>query len=267
MKSEPILRVLNLGAGVQSSTMALMATAGEITPMPDLAIFADTGWEPKAVYQWLDWLEPRLGFPLRHVSAGNIKNAYTQNAMDGTFIGLPMFTERRGRRGSLRRQCTREFKIHPIERGIRDLFSSGRVPRSEWVEQWYGISIDEVHRMKQPRVSWSRGRWPLVDLRMTRRDCLNWMRSHGYPEPPRSACIGCPYHSDHEWRRMRDNDPEAWADAVQFDRLIRNGVRGTKWPCYLHQSLKPLDEVDLSTPEEHGQLSLFGNECEGMCGV
>jgi len=33
--------------------MALMAARGDITPMPDCAIFADTGWEPNAVYEWL----------------------------------------------------------------------------------------------------------------------------------------------------------------------------------------------------------------------
>lgn len=38
------LRALSLGAGVQSTTMALMAAHGEIGPMPDCAIFADTGW-------------------------------------------------------------------------------------------------------------------------------------------------------------------------------------------------------------------------------
>jgi hypothetical protein len=42
-----MLTVLSLGAGVQSSTMALMAAKGEIIPMPDCAIFADTGAEPK----------------------------------------------------------------------------------------------------------------------------------------------------------------------------------------------------------------------------
>lgn len=47
------LRILSLGAGVQSTTLALMAAHGEIGPMPDCAIFADTGWEPKAVYEHL----------------------------------------------------------------------------------------------------------------------------------------------------------------------------------------------------------------------
>ena len=50
------LRVLSLGAGVQSTTLALLAVRGEIGPMPDCAIFADTGWEPRAVYEHLTWL-------------------------------------------------------------------------------------------------------------------------------------------------------------------------------------------------------------------
>jgi len=60
------LRVLSLGAGVQSTTLALMAAHGEVGPMPDCAIFADTGWEPQAVYDHLAWLRSPnvLPFPV-----------------------------------------------------------------------------------------------------------------------------------------------------------------------------------------------------------
>ena len=57
---EPKLRILSLGAGVQSSTMALMANEGAFGPLPDYAIFADTGWEPKKVYEHLDWLKSKF---------------------------------------------------------------------------------------------------------------------------------------------------------------------------------------------------------------
>jgi hypothetical protein len=46
---KPDLRVLSLGAGVQSSTVLFKMLEGEI-PMADVSIFADTGNEPKAVY-------------------------------------------------------------------------------------------------------------------------------------------------------------------------------------------------------------------------
>ena len=54
---------------------------------------------------------------------------------------------------------------------------------------------------------------------------------------------------------------------VEIDRLIRNGVRGTTQKLYLHRSLKPLDEIDFASAEDRGQGTLFGDECEGMCGV
>ena len=67
-----MLNIISLGAGVQSSTMALMAAHGEITPMPDGAVFADTKREPAPVYVWLDWLEKQLPFPVHRVSKGDL---------------------------------------------------------------------------------------------------------------------------------------------------------------------------------------------------
>ena len=58
-----LIRIISLGAGVQSTTMAFMAAHGEIGPMPDCAIFADTGWEPKRVYRHLEWIRDIPTFP------------------------------------------------------------------------------------------------------------------------------------------------------------------------------------------------------------
>lgn len=268
--------VLNLGAGVQSSTLALLAAHGEVTPMPDLAIFADTGWEPAAVYSWLEWLEQRLPFPVVRVSAGNIRHDNVTARMsghrnEGQRWSLPYFTAGPAGVGRTKRQCTADYKIYPIERYLRrevmKLKPRQRAPRTPVIEQWRGISRDEASRMKPSREPWYTVRYPLaMELGYTRHDCLSWMRRHGYPEPPRSACIGCPFHSNHEWRQMRDTRPDEWADAVDFDKAIRH-AGGIERPTYLHRSCVPLDEVDLSTAEEHGQRSLFGNECHGMCGV
>jgi len=63
-----MLEVISLGAGVQSTVMALMAAKGELSPMPDCAIFADTKFEPKGVYTHLDWLEKQLPFPTYRVT-------------------------------------------------------------------------------------------------------------------------------------------------------------------------------------------------------
>jgi hypothetical protein len=272
------LRVLSLGAGVQSTTLLLMAVRGELDAVPDCAVFADTGWEPRRVYTHLEWLEREVSgvIPIHRVRRGNIRNDVLASLDGGRYAGPPVFVRMPdGRCGPLRRQCTKEYKIEPITAKIRELIGlkpRQRGPKTVAVEQWLGISADEIARIRLSESPWMEFRYPLIERGMTRLDCLRWLDRHGYPRPPKSACIGCPYHSDAVWRDMRDHDPEAWADAVEFDSLIRSGnLRGVRGEAYLHRSLLPLSEVDLSTPEDHGQGSLFDDgmlaECEGLCGV
>lgn len=54
------MRVVSLGAGVQSTVMLLMALHREIKPIPDVVIFADTGFEPLGVYDHLNWIEAEV---------------------------------------------------------------------------------------------------------------------------------------------------------------------------------------------------------------
>jgi hypothetical protein len=248
-----MIEMISLGAGVQSSTMALMAAKGEITPMPEFAIFADTQSEPQAVYRWLDWLETQLPFPVVRVTAGNLMDhELTANARDGRApLMLPYRTINNGKVGMLRRQCTRHFKVAPIDREIQ------KRRQGEQANLWIGISQDEAQRMKPPRQKYKRHRYPLIDAGMTRGHCLEWMRNKGYPQPPRSACWFCPYKSNEEWRETAEID-----QAIAFDDAMRN--RAGDRPIYIHRDARPLSSVDLTSPTT---IDLFGNECEGMCGV
>lgn len=274
--SEP-LNFISLGAGVQSSTMLLMALHGEITPRPDCAIFADTQWEPKATYDHLAFLESVAcahDFTIHRVTKGNIRaDAFATIEARKRNASLPLHVRNKeGEPGILRRQCTREYKIEPLVKMQRELVGlrpRQRAPKGVVLcEVWIGISTDEASRMKDSRDSWQVNRWPLIEKRMSRADCKQWLTAHGYPIPPKSACIGCPFHDNHYWREMRNNSPDEWADAIDFDLSIRSLTeRGVESDAYVHRSLVPLSEVDLSTAEERGQLNMFINECEGMCGV
>lgn len=271
--SEPI-HIISLGAGVQSSCMSLMAAAGEITPMPTAAIFADTQAEPASVYKWLDWLEKQLPFPVHRVTAGSIvEDTLTlrireDNAGFYVHSGIPAFVRNPdGSDGMIPRQCTTSFKIEPIAKAVRQLAGIKRGQRTLAVIQWIGISLDEVSRMKEARDPWQKNRWPLVEASMNRHDCLRWMEAHGYPKPPRSACWFCPFKSDAEWLRLRSEEPQYFAKAVLYERAFSQlkRIAGVNGSLFLHASRKPLSEVDFSTEEERGQMSLFNNECEGMC--
>src|SRR5262245_27099407 len=119
-----MLRIISLGAGVQSTTMALMAAHGEITPMPDCAIFADTQWEPTAVYEHLERLERALPFPVYRVSAGNLREAAIAGRSEraGNYAAIPWFIRKAdGSDGIGRRQCTAHYKLEPIRRKIVEL--------------------------------------------------------------------------------------------------------------------------------------------------
>lgn len=248
------LRVISLGAGVQSTTLALMAAYHDWKHDGiDCAIFADTGWEPIAVYKHLDWLEDNLPFKVYRVSLGNLKEAVTS----GGFSSVPFYTAS----GLGARQCTYQYKLRPLYRKVRELLG-GKTPKGG-CEMWVGISTDEITRMKDARVQYIKNRFPLIEWGMSRNDCLQWLKRQGYPTPPRSACLGCPFKRDSEWRHTRDSNPTEWAETVEADKQIR---LASGKPQFMHRTLKPLDEVDLSTPEDHGQLN-FLSECEGMCGV
>ena len=283
--STVVYRALSLGAGVQSSVLALLLSRSDPRlielgyPKPDAAVFADTGWEPDYVYLHLAWLEEQLDYPVIRVSKGNLKNNLRkgQTAAGYSFVDVPFFlVDENGKKGMLRRQCTNHYKIEPIHREIRELAGGQRgrpFPKNRHVEMWLGISVDEVGRMKPSREPWVNHRWPLVDLGMTRRNCADWFASE-YPDHrlPRSACVICPYRSDEHWLELKRSEPDSYDEAVRFDRWLRNSranpvrqlVNGRP---YLHRARRPLATVIAEKESDPGTINHFNEECEGHCGV
>lgn len=261
--------IISLGAGVQSSTMALMAAHGEITPMPECAIFADTGWEPDKVYQWLEWLESQLPFPVIRVKRPGLDLGQLAIEVANTDMhrgSIPPFYLNQPF-GMLPIQCSKEFKTRPVQNKIREMLGlvpKQRGPKEVVASQWLGISLDEAHRMKTCEMKFVESRYPLIEMRMSRVDCLRWMEEKGYPMPPKSSCVFCPFKGDGQWMDMRDNAPSDWLLAVDFDSKIRKGYHGMEGAAYVHKQRVPLDQV---TFRHDAQPNMFGNECEGMCGV
>lgn len=266
------LRILSLGAGVQSSSLALMCAHG-MFEMPDAAIFADTGAEPQSVYKWLNWLEKQLPFPVYRVTRGNLGEAAVElktskNDKVYTKHAIPAFIiDDSGAIGLLKRQCTESYKIEVIQRKIRQLMKENEKQK---VIQYIGISFDELHRMKDSRNLKIKNVYPLVDKGLRRIDCIRWMQENNYPTPPRSACVFCPYHSDKEWLRLKTEESEEFRIAVEFEKKLQTAMskvynfRGTP---YLHRSCQPIETVDFDPHRDQIEFDFFGNECEGMCGV
>lgn len=283
------LVILSLGAGVQSSVLALMAARGDMKDLNGTvtqvagAIFSDTQAEPKSVMEWLDYLEKTIagmpyGFPIYRVTAGSLEKDETRirtssksgkRYMKGSIPAFVLNPD--GTKGLLGRKCTADYKIIPLQRKVRKLVGIKRGGKGiVYVKMWIGISLDEAHRMKPSRVDYIENEWPLIDARMTRRDCIQWMKHNGYPEPPRSACYFCPFHGDAEWKRMRDEEPQEFDRAIQFEKKMQSAQRNQevlRGMPFLHSSCQPLKNVNFDKQPAYEQLNMFGNECTGLCGV
>jgi len=269
--TKPAKRVLSLGAGVQSTALLLLVARGKLPPI-DAAIFSDTGWEPAAVYAHLDRIDTEIaqhaGIPILRVSSGNIRD----DALDPAhrFASMPMYVlNKNGTPGMVRRQCTSEYKIKPIKAAVRKLLGCPHptpVPKGVYVEQWVGISTDEAHRMHESDVNYSRNRYPLIELGMSRVDCIRYLTELGWGETPKSACVGCPFHGNAAWRKLRDTAPADFADAVAFDAAIRGGTakanaegKSLRGQMFLHRSRVPLGVAPIDRVTGHEWKSRQGD--------
>ena len=265
------LRALSWGVGVQSTALAVMSALGEL-PKLDIIITADTGWERQATYEIRDFYQPWLenrGIKVEIVGGRDIRQ---EGAHD--HIHIPFWTSTGG---PLRRQCTRDFKIRPIKRRLRELAGFHRSlppnPPANLIELWLGISWDESERMNKSRVAFINHRWPLLETRISREACINYLREKRLPVPIKSACIGCPYRLASEWIEMRESTPAEFADAVAFDEENRHNplaaTGSTADLIYIYKQAIPLATADLEAhaarERQFKQMSLL---CDtGYCHV
>lgn len=284
------LTILSLGAGIQSTALVEMMVVGDL-PKVDYVIFADTGDEPEHVYKNVWYLAGRLALinvPLIVVSGGDmVADLYGGKR----FAAMPLFTKQNRtvngfglsadfyKIGRLKRQCTSEYKIRPIEKFIKQLLlASGhatkdkrgaiRVRKDVAIDIWLGISLDEVVRMKPSKNAWMTNRWPLIDRRMTRMQCVQWLKTHNLPIPQKSSCKRCPYHDDTYLFEMKRDRPNDWEEVVKFDNDLRGEDKlrlaaTSKGQVFLHESCIPLSDVILE-PKQNPPMDI----CDaGFCGA
>ena len=285
------LNILSLGAGVQSSTLLLMSLNGDMPPL-DYVIFADTGWEPKAVYDHLKKLKIQCRkadlplFVVQNKNEANIaKDPFNDEDPNSSITDMPLYIRKKDgvKGGMIQRRCTGTYKVRPISKMLTALRKQTKAKR---VRQWIGISYDELHRMKNNPSPNVVNYYPLVENEIDRNACHVWLKSHGWTAP-KSSCVGCPYHSDDTWSWLRENCPDDFHEAVKFDKKIRiqnNTDSIINGDLYLHRARIPLEDVVFKIKKRKDANNFgqqtgvdsnsgdnfqygFANECEGLCGV
>ena len=245
------LKVISLGWGVQSFTLVAMVALGDLEQV-DYAVHADTTHERSATYdfakRWTAWLEER------GVKVVTVKPDQAELIDKWGGVMIPAYTQ-----GLIRRQCTGAWKIRPVRRYLQKTRNKKRV------EQWLGITLDEIQRMKPANVKYIENRWPLIEKRMTRANCITYLQKNGLEVPQKSACVFCPFQNRKEWREVRNAPGDDFERAIKADKAIRKAR--PPHDLFVNVQKKPLDEIDFDNETDKGQLNLWDNECEGMCGV
>lgn len=266
------LKVLSLGWGVQSFTLAAMSALGEL-PKLDVLIHADTTWERQATYEfaakWQPWLESK---GMLVITGSTLSSRHPE--VDKSQIHIPAYYQAAdGHIGKLNRQCTPRWKIAFVRQIINQELQLRGLKKSEGVvEQWLGISWDEAHRAKNSDVKFINMRYPFLerDTRMKRADCINWLNKNGLDVPVKSSCTHCVFHSQQNWVDQKREAPLDWAQSVAFDQSIRNKSTKRGRQLFVHRTARPLSEV-VYLPEEAGYSQTFlpmdgpGCDTAGYC--
>lgn len=268
------IHILSYGGGTQSTALLLMALKGEVNGViPNYIVHADTGNEPKNVYDFMDrvneHIKKKYNREIIFTNNGNIYDDIEKACHTGSrATSLPYHTLNPLNRAEAigRRQCTGDYKITPVNRKVRELLGYTKGQRvKEVVHMWKGISTDEIQRVKPIADKWIEAEHPLIDIMdVDRSRCIGYVEREGLGTPPKSSCMICPFHDNATWLEIKKNDPEGFKKACELDELIRKNLK-YKDELYLHKSRKPLSEVDLQ--EDQTTIDDFINECEGFCGI
>lgn len=334
MTPEPkTITILSLGAGVQSTALALMAEEGLIEPVV-AAVFSDTGDEPQELYEHIERLRGMVSYPIHIVRQGpsliqdfmdHLEGKTPSSAQPPFYVRAPELSEEeiaevltapepkwedfkdlpvtgatsgpvdelfrhdvvetlyqnawaewnlRKRKamnkdegGMLWRKCTRDWKIVPIRRAVRELMKEHGAKHARSI---IGISTDERQRQSESGRKFITNVHPLLDMGWSRSKCIDYLATKGL-KIPKSACIYCPCRSNAGWKRFKAELPAEFERACQIDEKMRE-IQGRKLngaalvgQLYVWRGFKPLRTAEFDTAK--GQLDFgFEQECDGMCG-
>lgn len=244
------MRVFSFGGGVQSTAVLVLAVQGRV--QYDHFLFANVGDDSEnpetlSYVREVAWpYAERHGIHLEEVQRvdgqGKLVTLLSKiwSALRSLIIPVK-FQTRDGKRGRSRRTCTVDFKIKPIARWLRRHGASAENPATVGL----GISTDEVQRARTDSgIAWELLEYPLLNLRLSRADCLRIILEAGLPQPPKSACWFCPFQRVSSWRRLKHDNPELFGRAVELEAMLdaRSVGLGIRSPVRLTDSLQPLGE-------------------------
>jgi 3'-phosphoadenosine 5'-phosphosulfate sulfotransferase (PAPS reductase)/FAD synthetase len=255
-----MIRAISYGGGVQSTAMLVLAArrvidyplaifcnVGEDSENPDTIAYVTETARPFAADHGIDLVERR--YIMRDGTEDTIlRRLYRQERT----VHIPMRMAHNGAPGN--RSCTFDFKINLVHKELRARGATSESPATVAL----GISLDEFSRMRPSKVPVQISAFPLIDLRMTRDDCVQVIRDAGLPVPPKSSCWFCPFSKKAHWESMRDANPGRFLHAVAIEQMViaKRAAMG-KDPMYFTATRRPLAEMT-DAPDDGATCDIGG---------
>jgi hypothetical protein len=194
------------GHGIIPYRTFVFANVGDKAESPDTIAYIRDVLAPYAAKAGIEWVEVQ-----RRRRDGTPVDLYDELHRPIRSIDIPVRTSPAGSPGN--RNCTVTFKIKPIAKWIKAHAPGCTLGK--------GISVDESHRATPARDSdlYSVA-YPLIELGLSRSDCLRIAQDAGIPRPPKSSCWFCPYKTRHQWGEMRRDNPSLFAKSVELESMI-----------------------------------------------
>lgn len=251
--------VFSFGGGVQSMAalilaahgkiackMFLFANVGEDSENPATIRYVEEIAKPYAAQHGIELMEVRK--TLRDGTPDTVFARLTRK--NSRSIGIPVRMSN-GAPGN--RTCTVDFKIKPVARWLKQHGASKKKPGKVLL----GISLDEFQRMRNDSgLAHVALAYPLIELRLTRQDCIRMIEQEGLEVPERSACFFCPFQTLKRWQWRRHHRPvEFWKSAKLETFINEKRARLGLDEVWLSGALKPLEQAttevqQMELPEE-----------------
>jgi 3'-phosphoadenosine 5'-phosphosulfate sulfotransferase (PAPS reductase)/FAD synthetase len=263
-----VIRAFSYGGGVQSTAalvlaaerridfpLLLFANVGADSENPATLDYVETVAKPYAVLKGISLVEVQK---IRRT--GEVDTIRTWLDRTPKSIGIPM---RMANGAPGNRSCTEQFKINVINKELKRRGATAESPAILGM----GISMDEWQRMRTDSGgTFKTLAYPLIDMGVTRQDCVQIIARAGLPVPPKSSCYFCPFKRTGEWQKMRRDEPALFALSVTLEEQmnVRRVALGRD-PVFLSSRAIPLIQV----VGDHDQLDMFEGGCDiaGYCHV
>lgn len=270
-----IYKVLSFGGGVKSAHLLEEHLKGNIDY--DFIVFADTGAEPQAIHKQVAWWKKRqkkVGntTPFIVATHNSMTRGLEEMLMRYIFTDyqrfqMPLYFSKLNEEGEIkpagmmRKQCTADFKIIPVQQAVRNLIKeelglrkSQPMPRHIGIVMDLGYGYDELKRVNGHVSHQSKYiylAYPLIEEGYSTQDSIQYLAQRKLPSK-RSRFYFFPYnHTEKEigvdLEGFFRDEPISFLKACFFDEQLRSvqatGIKNMNSIPFFHRSRKPLVEV------------------------